>query len=171
MDSTIQTSQVLAFRAGDVMSRDVVTITPGESLRDVVASLTFNQVSGLPVVEADGRCVGVISASDVLHFEDDFALGIDGRNQIVGSYFDPVSMTWDMVRMLGESEAQEAVTVREEMSSDIVSVTPQTPLTTVAELMLASGVHRVLVLDEEGHLHGVVSATQFVEVFADLAEG
>lgn len=160
-------TKTASYTAADIMQRNVVTISPRETLRDAVSSLTFHQVSGLPVIDDDSKCVGVISAADILTFEDEFALGIDGRNQIVGSYFDPITLQWDMVRMMGESEALEGVTVREEMSPDLVSVLPEANLLEVAELMLSRKVHRVLVINDKRELQGVVSATDFLQMFVN----
>ncbi len=153
--------------AKDIMSGSVVTICPDETLREAVAQLAFNQLSGLPVVDSEDRCVGVISASDILTFEDDYAFGTDGRNRVVGSYFDPDTHQWETIRMMGDVEVLGDVRVSEEMSRDLVSVRPDDALSTVAGLLLEKGVHRVLVLDEQQKLHGVISASDFVQVFLD----
>ena len=156
-------------RAKDIMCRDVVTIRSTETLREAVAQLAFNQVSGLPVVDDEDRCIGVISASDILTFEDDYVLGIGGQNQVVGSYFDPDTHQWETVRMLGDVEVLSDVPVSEEMSRELVSVRPDDSLTTVAERILAKEVHRVLVLDDQQKLHGVISASDFVRLFVEQA--
>ena len=153
--------------AEDIMCRSVVTIRSTETLREAVAQLSFNQVSGLPVVDQEDRCIGVISASDILAFEDDYALGVDGRNNVVGSYFDPDTHQWETVRMMGDVEVLDDVRVSEEMSRDLVSVRPADSLSTVAGRLLKKGVHRVLVLDEQQKLHGVISASDFVHLFVE----
>ena len=163
---SVDTSAKESLCAADVMCREVITIPCRASLRDAVTTMTQNRVSGLPVVNDDNRAIGVITATDILSFDDEFSLGLEGRNRIVGSYFDPVSLEWDMVRMLGDSPAFDAVTVREEMSDKLVSVSPETDLRTVAELMLSTEVHRVLVLDEYQFVRGVISAMDFLGVFA-----
>lgn len=50
----------------EVMTRDVVTVTPETSLKEVARKLVELRVSGMPVVGADGAVVGVISDADVL---------------------------------------------------------------------------------------------------------
>jgi CBS-domain-containing membrane protein len=54
--------------AGDVMSRDVVSVSHETSLREAGRLLMLHQISGLPVVEPGGTCVGVLSASDLLRW-------------------------------------------------------------------------------------------------------
>jgi CBS domain-containing protein len=54
--------------AGDVMSRNVVSVSYGTPLREAGRLLLLHQISGLPVVEAGGTCVGVFSAIDLLRW-------------------------------------------------------------------------------------------------------
>jgi CBS domain-containing protein len=53
--------------AEDLMTRDVVTIPEEMSLPAAARLLSQNQISGAPVVDADGRCIGVLSATDFIH--------------------------------------------------------------------------------------------------------
>lgn len=62
------TKPLLTLCAEEVMSRDVVTIPHTMSLRAAARVLRRNQISGAPVVDELGRCVGVLSATDVLHW-------------------------------------------------------------------------------------------------------
>lgn len=55
--------------AGDLMSRDVETVRADAPLREAAAKLAARGVHGLPVVDDGGRCVGVLSASDVARWE------------------------------------------------------------------------------------------------------
>ncbi|HZD06134.1 MAG TPA: CBS domain-containing protein, partial [Longimicrobiales bacterium] len=54
----------------DVMEREMVTVTPDLSLRDLVGVLTEHEITGAPVV-AGGRVLGVVSATDLMEFEGD----------------------------------------------------------------------------------------------------
>ena len=49
-----------------VMSRDVVTVTPSTSLKEVALLLARHRISGVPVCEPDGQVVGVVSEADIL---------------------------------------------------------------------------------------------------------
>jgi CBS-domain-containing membrane protein len=57
-----------ALSASDVMSRDVVSVSHETSLREAARLLMLHQISGLPVVEPGGTCIGVISTSDILRW-------------------------------------------------------------------------------------------------------
>ena len=56
------------LNASDIMSRNVVTVSADLSLRDAARHLTEHQVRGAPVVDAEGRCIGVLSSSDFLRW-------------------------------------------------------------------------------------------------------
>jgi CBS domain-containing protein len=57
--------------AEDLMTRDVVTIPEGMSLPAAAHLLSQNQINGAPVVGADGRCIGVLSAADFVHWAEE----------------------------------------------------------------------------------------------------
>lgn len=59
---------IFDLTAGDLMSREPVLLRPGMSLRDAARLLGSAQVSGAPVVDQDGKCVGVLSATDFLRW-------------------------------------------------------------------------------------------------------
>ncbi len=59
---------LIALKAADLMSRDVVTVPEGMSLRAAAHLLFQNQISGAPVVDASGRCIGVLSAADFVRW-------------------------------------------------------------------------------------------------------
>ncbi|WP_063053783.1 CBS domain-containing protein [Nocardia arthritidis] len=69
------------MRARDVLSRPVVSVRPGTSLREATALLTAHGFAALPVVDEQGRVVGVVSESDALAAD----LGMDATVQAVMS--------------------------------------------------------------------------------------
>ena len=61
--ATIQSASVTAK---DIMQRPAIAATPRASLRDLAAQLVSNQFSGMPVVDADGKVIGVVTESDIV---------------------------------------------------------------------------------------------------------
>src|SRR5205823_12470340 len=57
-------------RVGDVMTRDVITASPATPFKHLVAAMVEHHVSALPVVDAEGRVVGVVSEADLLRREE-----------------------------------------------------------------------------------------------------
>jgi CBS-domain-containing membrane protein len=71
------TKPLLALTTSDLMSRDVVKISQDMSLRAAAHLLFENQIGGAPVVDADGRCVGVLCATDFVHWTEEGAKGLE----------------------------------------------------------------------------------------------
>jgi CBS domain-containing protein len=50
----------------DVMTRDVITVTPATPIHEAASLMVEHRVSGLPVIDAEGRLVGIISDGDLI---------------------------------------------------------------------------------------------------------
>jgi CBS-domain-containing membrane protein len=61
------TKSFVALTAGDLMSCDVVQVPQDMAMWDAAQLLWHAKVSGAPVVDARGRCVGILSATDFVH--------------------------------------------------------------------------------------------------------
>ena len=152
--------------AADCMQRDVDTISPEDTLRDALDLMTVNHVTGLPVMDSKCRCIGVISATDILNYEQDHSDSYGDTEQ--AQHYNPDTQQWETVSVsaFGLEEFGD-VLVQDVMARDLVSVERDESLKQVAQVMLDAKVHRVLVLDEEQRLYGVVSALDFVRAVAN----
>jgi CBS domain-containing protein len=152
--------------AKDLMQRDMVTVSPDDTLREALALMTDNHVTGLPVMNGESRCVGLITASDILNYEVEHA----NTSAETGSaqFFDPETQQWDSVLFsaFGLEEFGD-VRVQDVMTRDLVWVKRDTPLKDVARRMIDERIHRVLVMDKDARLYGVLSAYDFVRVVAE----
>jgi IMP dehydrogenase len=152
--------------AADFMRRDVVTIAPDDTLRDALALMTENHVTGLPVMNAKSQCVGLITASDILNYEEEHA---DDSSKInTTQFFDPESQQWETVSVsaFGHDELGD-VRVKEVMTRDLIWVDRKSSLKDVARRMIDDRVHRVLVMDDQFNLYGIISAIDIVRVVAE----
>jgi CBS domain-containing protein len=136
----------------DVMTKDVMTVTPEATLRQVAEVLSGFGISGLPVVE-DGRVVGVVSEADVLAKERGDA---PRRSSLFGLLLDDGA---------GLTAKLEARTAAEAMTSPAVTISPERPLAEAAARMLDEGVNRLPVLQEDGTLVGIVTRADLVRAF------
>lgn len=154
--------------AADLMATDVVTVMPTTSLRDAAHRLVENHISGLPVVDQHNRCLGVISASDIMRFVDSrqHKPGTE-RPARITKFFDEHAHRWEYLDLdTFFSDDLIATEVAEVMTRDPLSVQPWTSLSEVARLMHAHQVHRILVLGEGAYLKGVISALDVVRLVA-----
>jgi CBS-domain-containing membrane protein len=136
------------------MTRDVVTVMPETSLKEVARKLVDLRVSGMPVVGADGAVVGVISEADVLAKER-------GEHDDGGG---------TIARWLHRPEASEkdklaARTAGEAMTSPAITVEAYWTIPTVAQMMLEHGINRLPVV-QAGRLVGIVTRADLVRAFA-----
>jgi CBS domain-containing protein len=146
--------------ANDLMSREVVMIPEGMSLRAAANLLTQSGISGAPVVDAEGRCIGVISSTDFVHWAKKEETVAHPRRVEWPSYFS----SWQVV----ESEALPVDKVWMYMTPDPVMVRPSARISELARKMLDAHIHRVVVVDEQERPIGIVSST---DIFAALARG
>lgn len=146
--------------AADVMVEARVTILPDASLREALDLMIEHRVSGLPVVSAMERCIGVLSASDILNVEQEHFAEED---ESLGAYFDADSQSWESIRITPTDERLADVVVLDVMSRELVSVNADATLKSVAQMMTTNNVHRVVVLDANRSLEGIITASDFVK--------
>jgi CBS domain-containing protein len=153
---------VFAQTAEDVMSRDVRSISQEMSLQAAARILAQEQISGAPVVDAEGRCVGVLSATDFIRWAEKSG---KAEKYLAGKAVDFFS-EWDVVNVdyLPRDE------VRWYMSRDLVTVAPTARLTELARKMLDAHIHRLIVVDAERRPVGLVSSTDILAAVAYAEE-
>jgi CBS-domain-containing membrane protein len=158
---TLQPS-VLCLRAADVMSRDVLAIPQEMSLRYAARLLSRARVSGAPVVDDLGCCVGVLSSTDFMHWTEQGSRGPAGKTGLN----DCICSEWQLV----DYRDLPADQVRHYMTADPVTVRPATPIRELARLMLDAHIHRLIVVDEFCKPVGVVSSTDLLAALARAEE-
>ena len=151
--------------AADFMQRDVITVTANDTLKDALGLMTENHVTGLPVMDGKSKCIGLITASDILNYEEEHA--DDTPEDGTAQYFDPETQQWNSVRLsaFGLEEFGD-VQVGDVMTRQLIWVDRHTLLKDVARRMINDRVHRVLVMDANSNLYGIISAYDVVRVVA-----
>lgn len=157
--------------AADIMQTDVVTVQRGNTLRDAMGLLTENHVTGLPVMDEYCRCIGLVSATDILNFEEEHCEETDEGNSDVAQYYDPETEQWETIRLSAFAlEEFGDVRVDQVMATNLIWVQRDAPLREVAKKMCEAQVHRVLVLDDQQRLYGIISGSDFVRLVAEGTE-
>ena len=152
--------------ASDCMQRDIVTIGPNDTLSDALDLMTENHVTGLPVMDGKDQCVGLVSATDILNYEHEHAESVG--NSVTGHHFNPDIQQWETVSLTAFGlEDFGDVRVQDVMARNLISVECDTSLQQVAKKMLDAKIHRVLVLDDQQRLFGLISSLDFVRAVAD----
>ena len=151
---------------GEVMTREVVTFRPEESVAEVARTLRGRGISGGPVVDG-GRVVGIVSEADLLRLLDFPQMRIE---TILPTPFDilelPVRMGLSLKELEERARRTSATKVEEVMTREIVSIGPDAPIGEAARLMVAKGINRLPVLDREKRLVGIVTRGDLVSSLA-----
>ena len=144
------------MKVRDVMTSDVKVIKQSDSVRVFLDLLEELEISGMPVVDEDGRLLGVATMTDVGKGVQDPPLTTESARDFYGE---------DEGNLSGLDSAQ----VADIMTEHIVTVKPETELSELAQLMSESGIHRVFVTSGE-EVVGVVTSLDMVRVLGDLLE-
>ena len=176
----------------DIMTTEIETVHPGDSLRDAADLFSAEHITGAPVLQGE-KVVGVLSVTDLLEFQADgptFATSGTGQAEwgdpdsaemriwsgedAPATYFTDywADAGMDVADRMGREE--QAVerdlladhTVAEAMTRGLFALGPDTPVEEAAAYLLEKDVHRVLVIEDEVLL-GVVTTTDLVRAVAE----
>lgn len=142
----------------DVVSTDIVYINPQDTLREALAVMMENHVSALPVIDARHRCVGVISVTDLLGVTKDLSDELNALSEAGGLDHEALVAKLEHADLLTEQ-------VQGWMSPDPVSVAIESTIQHAAQVMLRNRVHRLVVLDDQQRVAGVVSTMDLLAAF------
>lgn len=143
------------------MTRDVVAVAPDTSLDTVINQLTQHRISGVPVVDGNGRAVGVVSVTDLV-----------GQRKDVGEsrgfpVFYRIEDGWAMPEI--EPSTPSAGRAEDVMTPLPFTVEATMTIEEAARVMVSHRVHRLLVTERD-HLVGIVSTLDLLRGFAGEVE-
>lgn len=141
------------MKAKDVMSADVVGVSPNHSVRHAARIMLDRHISGLPVIDDDGRVVGIVTEGDLMRRSE---LGAQALAPIDRQFSTEENNTGAYVK-------SHSWKVADVMNSDPVKVDEETPLSRIAALMAERAIKRVPVMRGE-HLVGIVSRADLLRV-------
>lgn len=144
------------MNASDVMTRKLVTVGRGIPIAQAIRLMLDNGVSGLPVLGEDGKVVGILTEGDLLRRSE---TGTERhRPRWLEILMGPGRMAGEYVRTHGRK-------VEEIMTRNLVSVTEDTPLDEIVELMERRRIKRVPVFAGDA-LVGIVSRADLLRALA-----
>jgi CBS domain-containing protein len=142
----------------DVMSKNVITISPEDSISDAIEKMAKNNISGLIVVEEE-KVVGVISESDVLRvFKSEIPEISTSTNATLSIFL----ILEKGIKAINEMKKIGKLKVKNLMSKRVFYVKPEDTILEAAKIMSKKDVRRLPVIDENGKLVGVISRTDIL---------
>jgi CBS domain-containing protein len=127
--------------AGEIMTKDVVTVKKDTSIRALAEIFTSRRISSAPVVDDTGDLIGIVTETDLV--EQDKSLHIP----TVVSIFDWVIYLESGKKFEKELKKMTGQTVAEIYSQDVETVVPATPVSEVADIMTSSKIHAIPVVE------------------------
>jgi CBS domain-containing protein len=146
------------MKAADVMTSKVVTVTPDQTVQQVAKTLLTHRISGVPVVDAQGSLVGLVSEGDLMRR---FEAGTEHQR------------SWWLRLLMGrQGLAAEYVreysrTVSDVMTRNVLTADPDTPIGDIATLLERNAIKRVPIV-KDGKLVGIVSRANLLQGLAGL---
>jgi CBS domain-containing protein len=147
--------------ARHIMTNEPTCVDQTTTIRQLARLFEENEISGCPVVDEEGRVVGVVSKTDLIRqcFEGARDLSPDSLLDVISDDEEQELIPDNLVR------------VEEFMTENAATVTPATPIAKVVSLMVERRIHRVVVVDEENFPTGIITSLDLLKLFPGRPEG
>ncbi|MEA2016778.1 MAG: CBS domain-containing protein [Actinomycetota bacterium] len=143
--------------AKDIMKKEVITINKNESIKKLSDLLIKNNISGVPVLDDDGRLAGIVTEGDLivkdadLHFPRYFQL----LDSII--YLESLNkFKRNLKKYLGTK-------VEDIMTEKVRTVKKDTPVSEISNIMIKYNINRVPVMDDGGNIIGIITRADIVK--------
>jgi CBS domain-containing protein len=148
------------MRAHQIMTRNTIAVLPETSILEAAHKMLENHISGLPVVDASGRLVGIVSERDFLRRSE---IGTERkRPRWLSYFFSPGRAADDFIRERGRK-------VEDVMTRDPIGVDENAPLDELVRLMEKNGIKRLPVL-RDSMLVGIITRANLLRALTSMVK-
>jgi CBS domain-containing protein len=149
------------MKARDVMVSPVITVKPYSSVKEVANILLERHISAVPVVDDQGKLVGIVSEGDLMHRSEAgterqrpwWLLGFTGNETLAAEYV--------------KAHARKVADI---MTRRVITASPDTPLHEIAALLEKNSIKRVPIV-RDGQLVGIISRANLIQAVASAHKG
>lgn len=146
-------------RAGDVMSRNVITVSDDMGVEELARFLTQRGISGAPVTDGEGKLVGVVSVTDIARVTGELRATWQAQSTLY--HYEYSLGADDFENLTVESYSDRSV--RDIMTKMVFDTDVDSTLAEVADIMVRGRIHRVFVVEDK-KVVGVISALDLLQV-------
>lgn len=143
------------MKVKEIMSRDIKSVSPDLSAKEALNILFELKISGLPVLDKDGKLLGMFTEKEVL--KAILPTYVDHKGVMI--YIEDVRALKNRIMML------EKLTVKEVMRKEVVVVNEDISINEVARIMLTEKVRRIPVVDKEKKVVGIIARSDILNTF------
>lgn len=146
------------MQVADVMTRNVISVTPNTTLSEAIDTMVRSHVSGLPVIADDGRLVGILTEGDLLRRAE------LGTQEPRANWFTAFFKAGHLAQTYAQSHGRR---VDEIMTPDVVAIAPNARLEEAVRLMKQHDIKRLPVIND-GRVVGLLSRADLVRTLAEF---
>ncbi len=147
------------MRVKEIMIKNVVSFKPNDSIKDALAILFEMQISGLLVIDENGKLVGMFTEKEILSYI------LPDYIEKVGRFIYEENPKSTKIKFMELSN----IKVSQLMRKDVVITTEDTALCEAARIMLTQKARRLPVVDKTGKVVGIVARCDILKAFAKEA--
>jgi|PersoiStandDraft_1058852.scaffolds.fasta_scaffold99662_1 CBS domain-containing protein len=143
--------------AKNIMTSGVVTVTPETSIGELSKILLENKISGVPVIDKEGKLIGIVSEADIIR---------ENIKVQFPFYFDPLMVSGYIADFEKYSEdIKDYLNVKVEliMNHRVKTSNLSTPVSEVADIMISNSVNRIPVIDENKKVVGIITRADIIK--------
>lgn len=144
------------LKVADLMTREVFTVPPEMSVKEVAKLLFEKEISGLPVVDEQKKVIGMITEKDLI------SMALPKYLEKLGD-FDFILDEEPFLKKIADADK---VKVKDIMRREVLCVKEDVPVPEVARLMIVNKVRRIPVLDKDKKLVGIIARADIVKEIA-----
>lgn len=142
--------------AREIMSRDVITVSPEEKVDKAARILVENKISGLPVVDANNHVVGIITEKDLIVRASELKV------PFYVTLFDSIIFLENPIRFNNDVKKYIATQVKDAMTPKVFVVEEDTPVSEIVEIMQKRAINRVPVVRND-KLVGIITRNDILK--------
>lgn len=147
------------MKAQDVMVSPVITVGENATIQEVAKLLIDQRVSAVPVLNAAGKLVGIVTESDLMRRAE---IGTERH------YSWWLSLLADAQTLAADYVKSHAASVKDVMTRNVKTAAPDTPLHEIAELFEQNQIKRVPIVTKNGELVGILSRANIIQAVASM---
>ena len=145
-------------KASDIMTAPVITVTPEIGIKSLATLLTKNQISGAPVVDEEGKLLGIVTESDLLLTE---------KPVHIPTFFillDTLVYLENPFKMDKELKELTARTVADIYTQNCLTATADMPVDEIANMMVTEKRYLLPVINQDKQVIGIISRTDMMSL-------
>ncbi|MBI5755685.1 MAG: CBS domain-containing protein [Nitrospirae bacterium] len=145
--------------AKDIMTKEVVTVTKDITIEGLARLFTRHDISGAPVVDEDGKLIGVVTENDLIKMEQRLHI------PTVINIFDAVIYLGSSKKFEEDIKRMAAAKVEDIYKKEVVTINEDSPLQEIATIMSEKNIHHLPVV-KRGKIVGIVGKRDVVKAIA-----